>query len=88
MNADTFEGLSSILYLSLADNNFEEVPEHIWPKLPNLKTVDLGRAKIKCLSESSFKVRNIFLYGTPIHIIHIIYINYSLVLMDFPSKVN
>lgn len=57
LNADTFEGLSSVLYLSLADNNLEEVPEHLWPKVPNVKTLDLGRTKIKHISESSFKVR-------------------------------
>ncbi|CAH1280672.1 unnamed protein product [Diabrotica balteata] len=54
LNADTFQSLTRVNYLSLADNDLEEVPEKLWKEMPNVKTLDLGRTKIKALYESSF----------------------------------
>ncbi|XP_018580298.1 insulin-like growth factor-binding protein complex acid labile subunit isoform X2 [Anoplophora glabripennis] len=55
LNADAFDGSSSVSYLSLADNTLEVVPEQLWKKMPNIQTLDLGRTKIKYISESNFK---------------------------------
>lgn len=44
-----------MIFLSLADNPLEEVPEHLWKVMPNVKTLDLGRTKIRRLSSSNFK---------------------------------
>ncbi|XP_056637540.1 insulin-like growth factor-binding protein complex acid labile subunit [Diorhabda sublineata] len=54
MNPETFRSLTRVNYLSLADNDLEEVPEKLWTEMPNIKTLDLGRTKIKTLLESSF----------------------------------
>lgn len=55
LNPDTFQSLTHVYYLSLADNDVGEVPVKLWKQVPNVKTLDLGRTKIKSLSESSFK---------------------------------
>ncbi|VEN33678.1 unnamed protein product [Callosobruchus maculatus] len=54
LNPDTFEGLSRVAFLSLADNNLEEIPSHLWKKMSGVKTIDMGRTKIKALYNSSF----------------------------------
>ncbi|XP_044253859.1 insulin-like growth factor-binding protein complex acid labile subunit [Tribolium madens] len=52
---DTFDGLNRVVFFSLADNLLGKVPEHLWKRMPGVRTVDLGRTKIKTLSGSSFK---------------------------------
>lgn len=61
MDPETFEGLQTVDFFSLADNNLEVVPENLWQKMPNIKTLDIGRSKIKEIYETSFKVLFIFL---------------------------
>lgn len=56
LHPESFDGLTSVMYLSLADNDMDQVPEQLWRKMPNLKTLDLGRTKIGHLYESSFRV--------------------------------
>lgn len=48
--------MTAVTYLSLADNELQRVPEHLWKKMPNVKTLDLGRTKISYLSETNFRV--------------------------------
>lgn len=55
VDAGVFEGLHGVKYFSLADNYIDEVPEHLWPHLPMVKTLDFGRTKIRELRESNFK---------------------------------
>nr|XP_015834267.1 PREDICTED: insulin-like growth factor-binding protein complex acid labile subunit [Tribolium castaneum] len=52
---DTFDGLNRVVFFSLADNLLGKVPEHLWKRMPGVRTVDLGRTKIKALTGSSFK---------------------------------
>ncbi|CAH1179548.1 unnamed protein product [Phaedon cochleariae] len=54
LNPETFEGLTKVNYLSLADNVLEDVPQQLWKEMPNVKTLDLGRTKIKTLTSGSF----------------------------------
>lgn len=55
LNPEVFEGLNTVSYLSLSDNELEEVPSHLWQYMTNIKTLDLGRTKIKGLKNSHFK---------------------------------
>lgn len=57
LEGDTFEGLTKVLFFSLADNPLGKVPEHLWKRMPSVRTLDLGRTRIKSLTTSSFKVR-------------------------------
>ncbi|CAG9862799.1 unnamed protein product [Phyllotreta striolata] len=54
LDPETFRSLTRVNYFSLADNDLREVPEKLWKQMPNVKTLDLGRTKIKTLSETSF----------------------------------
>ncbi|XP_044755914.1 leucine-rich repeats and immunoglobulin-like domains protein 3 [Coccinella septempunctata] len=55
VDTDVFEGLQGVTYFSLADNYIDQIPEHLWPHLPNAGTLDFGRTKIRELRESNFK---------------------------------
>jgi Leucine-rich repeat (LRR) protein len=55
LEGDTFEGLTKVLFFSLADNPLGKVPEHLWKRMPSVRTLDLGRTRIKSLTTSSFK---------------------------------
>ncbi|KAJ8919801.1 hypothetical protein NQ315_006330 [Exocentrus adspersus] len=55
LEAEAFEGSSTVSYLSLADTVLEVVPEQLWKKMPNIETLDLGRTKIKYITETNFK---------------------------------
>lgn len=55
LSEETFDGLTTLKDLNLADNTLGVVPEHIWKKLPNIKTLDMGRASIKELKDTSFR---------------------------------
>ncbi|KAG5869504.1 Protein artichoke, partial [Gonioctena quinquepunctata] len=54
LNPESFKGLDRVNYLSLADNNLEEIPYNLWKEMPNIGTLDLGRTKIKNISDNSF----------------------------------
>ncbi|XP_018328956.1 insulin-like growth factor-binding protein complex acid labile subunit [Agrilus planipennis] len=55
LSPNTFEDLPHINYFSLADNNIGYIPEEILAKMPNIKTLDLGRIGVHVLKEGSFK---------------------------------
>lgn len=56
LNSDTFDGLTKVDFFSLADNNLEVVPKHLWKGIPYVKTLDMGRSKIRELTDGDFNV--------------------------------
>ncbi|KAL3284466.1 hypothetical protein HHI36_018627 [Cryptolaemus montrouzieri] len=56
VDPEVFEGLHGVTYFSLADNSIDHVPDYLWPHLPNVKTLDFGRTKIRELRVSNFQV--------------------------------
>lgn len=56
LDFNTFDGLNKVDLFSLADNNLEMVPKHLWKGLPYIKTLDMGRSHIRELTEGDFAV--------------------------------
>ncbi|KAG5876067.1 hypothetical protein JTB14_027524 [Gonioctena quinquepunctata] len=54
LNPESFKCLNRVNYLSLADNNLEEIPDKLWKEMPKIGTLDLGRIKIKNIFDNSF----------------------------------
>jgi hypothetical protein len=51
-----FAGLGHAEYLSLADNSLPEVPYHVLRQMPALKTLDIGRSRLKSITDMDFQV--------------------------------
>ncbi|XP_067613322.1 leucine-rich repeats and immunoglobulin-like domains protein 3 [Eurosta solidaginis] len=60
-----FRGLSNVEYLSVGDNELEEIPKHMLNHMPIVKTFDMGRCRIRSVLQDDLKgikmVENIFL---------------------------
>lgn len=52
----SFRNLTHLEFLSLAYNNLEEVPRHIFPHTPKLGTLDLGAQRIRRVSAGDFRL--------------------------------
>jgi len=50
-----FAGLGHAEYLSLADNSLPEVPYHVLRQMPALKTLDIGRSRLKTITDMDFQ---------------------------------
>ncbi|XP_005190805.2 leucine-rich repeats and immunoglobulin-like domains protein 1 [Musca domestica] len=50
-----FRGLSNVEYLGIGDNELEEVPKHMLNHMPVVKTLDIGRCRIKSVLQDDFK---------------------------------
>jgi len=50
-----FAGLGHAEYLSLADNSLPEVPYHVLRQMPSLKTLDIGRSRLKIITDMDFQ---------------------------------
>ncbi|XP_036336811.1 toll-like receptor 7 [Rhagoletis pomonella] len=60
-----FRGLSNVEYLSVGDNELEEIPKHMLNHMPIVKTFDMGRCRIRSVLQDDLKgiqmVVNLFL---------------------------
>ncbi|XP_054733180.1 leucine-rich repeat protein SHOC-2 [Anastrepha obliqua] len=60
-----FRGLSNVEYLSVGDNELEEIPKHMLNHMPVVKTFDMGRCRIRSVLQDDLKgtqmVVNLFL---------------------------
>ncbi|CAD7003956.1 unnamed protein product [Ceratitis capitata] len=60
-----FRGLSNVEYLSIGDNELEEIPKHMLNHMPIVKTFDMGRCRIRSVLQDDLKgtqmVVNLFL---------------------------
>ncbi|XP_049313390.1 probable serine/threonine-protein kinase DDB_G0278509 [Bactrocera dorsalis] len=60
-----FRGLSNVEYLSIGDNELEEIPKHMLNHMPIVKTFDMGRCRIRSVLHDDLKgtqmVVNLFL---------------------------
>lgn len=60
-----FRGLSNVEYLSIGDNELEEIPKHMLNHMPIVKTFDMGRCRISSVLQDDLKgtqmVLNLFL---------------------------
>lgn len=54
----SFRNLKHLLYLSLSDNDLEEVPRHIFKHTPRLGTLDLGSQHIRRIGADDFSMLN------------------------------
>uniref|UniRef100_A0A1I8PFR5 LRRCT domain-containing protein n=1 Tax=Stomoxys calcitrans TaxID=35570 RepID=A0A1I8PFR5_STOCA len=50
-----FRGLSNVEYLGIGDNELEEVPKHMLNHMPIVKTLDIGRCRIRSVLQDDFK---------------------------------
>uniref|UniRef100_A0A1A9WD08 Uncharacterized protein n=1 Tax=Glossina brevipalpis TaxID=37001 RepID=A0A1A9WD08_9MUSC len=50
-----FRGLSNVEFLSLADNELEEIPKHMLTHMPIIKTLDMGKCRIRAVLQDDFK---------------------------------
>lgn len=50
-----FRGLNNVEFLSLGDNELEEVPKHMLNHMPIIKTLDLGKCHIRSVLQDDFK---------------------------------
>lgn len=50
-----FRGLSNVEYLGIGDNELEEVPKHMLNHMPVVKTLDIGRCRIRSVLQDDFK---------------------------------
>ena len=50
-----FRGLSNVEYLGLGDNELEEIPKHMLNHMPVVKTLDIGRCRIRAALQDDFK---------------------------------
>lgn len=77
LNSSTFEGLTSVNYLNLADNVLGRVPNHLWKKMPSIKTLDMGRTGIRQLTDDSFRVLYYLYYLKQVNI-KIIFVGFEI----------
>lgn len=54
----SFRNLSNLRSISLADNNLEEIPRHIFPHMPKIGTIDLRNGRIKTVRTDDFRHLN------------------------------
>lgn len=50
-----FRGLSNVTYLSVGDNELDEIPKHVLNHMPLLQTVDIGRCNIRAVQQDDLK---------------------------------
>lgn len=50
-----FRGLSNVTYLSVGDNELDEIPKHALNHMPLLQTVDIGRCNIRAVQQDDLK---------------------------------
>ncbi|EDW73151.1 uncharacterized protein Dwil_GK17391 [Drosophila willistoni] len=50
-----FRGLSNVTYLSVGDNELDEIPKHVLNHMPRLLTLDIGRCNIQAVQQEDFK---------------------------------
>ncbi|XP_017066753.1 insulin-like growth factor-binding protein complex acid labile subunit [Drosophila eugracilis] len=50
-----FRGLSNVTYLSIGDNELDEIPKHALSHMPSLLTLDIGRCKIRAVQQEDFR---------------------------------
>ncbi|KAH8363562.1 hypothetical protein KR084_011640 [Drosophila pseudotakahashii] len=50
-----FRGLSNVTYLSIGDNELDEIPKHALSHMPSLKTLDIGRCNIRAVQQEDLK---------------------------------
>lgn len=54
----SFRNFTNLGFLSLADNNLEEIPRHIFAHMPKIVTIDLGNGRIKSVLTDDFRHLN------------------------------
>lgn len=54
MPVTTFQNLTKVELLSLADNDVPEIPREMFEHIPNLGTLDIARGKIKAIRSDDF----------------------------------
>ncbi|TDG52941.1 hypothetical protein AWZ03_000484 [Drosophila navojoa] len=50
-----FRGLSNVTYLSVADNELDEIPKHVLNHMPLLQTFDISRCNIRVVQQDDLK---------------------------------
>ncbi|XP_037936464.1 podocan-like [Teleopsis dalmanni] len=50
-----FRGLSNVEFLSIGDNELETIPKHMLSHMPLIKTLDMGRCRLKSVLQDDFK---------------------------------
>ncbi|KAM8709132.1 hypothetical protein ACLKA7_016013 [Drosophila subpalustris] len=50
-----FRGLSNVTYLSVGDNELDEIPKHVLNHMPLLQTLDIGRCNIRAVQQDDLK---------------------------------
>ncbi|XP_017769116.1 PREDICTED: leucine-rich repeat-containing protein 15-like [Nicrophorus vespilloides] len=55
LNPYTFAGLTHVTYLCLSDNMIPYMPIEVFEMMPNVKSLDIGRLKLKNVREESLK---------------------------------
>ncbi|KAH8302889.1 hypothetical protein KR044_011664 [Drosophila immigrans] len=50
-----FRGLSNVTYLSVGDNELDEIPKHVLNHMPMLQTLDIGRCNIRAVQQDDLK---------------------------------
>lgn len=69
----SFRNLTNLGYLSLADNNLDEIPRHILSHMPKVVTVDLAHGRIRKIHADDFrnlkKIRNLVLVNNDIKLL-------------------
>ncbi|XP_017135777.1 insulin-like growth factor-binding protein complex acid labile subunit [Drosophila miranda] len=50
-----FRGLSNVTYLSVGDNELDEIPKHVLNHMPSLATLDIGRCNIRAVQQDDLK---------------------------------
>ncbi|XP_034106062.1 LOW QUALITY PROTEIN: insulin-like growth factor-binding protein complex acid labile subunit [Drosophila albomicans] len=50
-----FRGLSNVTYLSVGDNELDEIPKHVLNHMPKLQTLDIGRCNIRAVQQDDLK---------------------------------
>uniref|UniRef100_A0A6P4G0I8 TLR4 interactor with leucine rich repeats n=1 Tax=Drosophila rhopaloa TaxID=1041015 RepID=A0A6P4G0I8_DRORH len=65
-----FRGLSNVTYLSISDNELDEIPKHALSHMPSLLTLDIGRCNIRAVQQEDLrgiqKVENLILVSNVI----------------------
>lgn len=69
----SFRNLTNLGYLSLADNNLDEIPRHILSHMPEVVTVDLAHGRIRKIHADDFRnlkrIRNLVLVNNDIKLL-------------------
>ncbi|XP_016956021.1 leucine-rich repeat-containing G-protein coupled receptor 6 [Drosophila biarmipes] len=50
-----FRGLSNVTFLSIGDNELDEIPKHALSHMPNLLTLDIGRCNLRAVQQEDFR---------------------------------